>query len=326
MIPAIRLFRVALPLGRAIPVKSQTAHSREILRIEKTLKDGRVIWADCSPLPGFHQETFAECLLSAQAYFSNPDRASDLASPISLKTALEALEWLTPPPRGEHWPDAFENSALLRVPERRDFDAVLESVAEARVCKVKIGPHDGPGSREFLKALGTVRADREIRIDFNQALDAGDSATLRDLIQGLPVAYIEEPCADPRQLKALARVLPIGLDESLGRDSELDALAKAWIVKPNCLGWTESLRRFEQEGPQQKVLSNVFESLSTLQLYAFAYRQRVTKPQALGFGTAFYMADDALPGTFNPKAYQGPWPSEALAPREGHQEILLWEG
>jgi len=338
-----RIYRVELPLTKAILVKGGQSASRSILRVECEAPNGQLIWADCAPLPGFHRETLEECALAAQDYFASfkqwsfsvplsfqgTSADSDLSAgslPISLRTSVEILKWAAVLPEPKPVIDMFENSAVLRIPEWADFDSTIESVTGARVCKVKLAATDSKRAREFLVQLVNARSDRELRIDCNQDLQAMDVKGLSHLIRGLPLAYVEEPCSSPLILKSFAKALPIALDESLGLDSELDGLAKAWVIKPNCLGWTETLRRFSDPGPQLKVLSNVWESLETLQLYAWAYRQSVTKPEACGLGTAFYMADDPSPLGWNCKTYTGPWPKTPLSPRiRDHHEVLLWE-
>lgn len=318
-----RIYRVSLPLLKPLPVKGQMLVTREILRVEQETWDGRKLWAECAPLPGLHQETLAECLEAAKDYVSLPALATR-ELPISLQTALEILEWQLECPEAKPVADHFANAALLGVPDAHDCDAVIESLALAPVCKVKVGARNLSGARRFLQALASAHDSRELRIDCNQALENCGLDEVKALLQGLPIAYIEEPYAAIEKLKGIARILPVALDESLGMDRELDALAKAWVIKPNRLGWHRSLALFADPGPQAKVLSNSFESLATLQLYAWAYRQNVRRPEACGLGTAFYMADAVAPGAWNAKCYRAAWPNSPLAASD-HRGELVWE-
>ncbi|MBC7530117.1 MAG: hypothetical protein H7318_00970 [Oligoflexus sp.] len=320
-----RIYAVKLPLLKPIPVKRQTLLTREVLRIEQDNWDGRKAWAECSPLPGFHNESLAECLAAAIEFFTLSAFMSQ-ELPVSLKTAVEILDWQMelPVPSSKVFTGDFENSALLTVPELHDFDCTLQSLDQARVCKVKVGSEGLRTSRLFLEALLATRRDRELRVDCNQALETSSEVEVRALLEGLPIAYVEEPFDNLERLKAFARSFPLALDESLGLDTELDALAKAWVIKPNRLGFHKTLERFADAGPQVKILSNSFESLETLQTYVWAYRNIVKNPQACGLGTAFYMADSALDGGWDPKVYRSAWPVAPVADC-GHRGELIWE-
>ncbi|RYZ57198.1 MAG: hypothetical protein EOP07_10585 [Proteobacteria bacterium] len=318
-----RIYRVSLPLLKPILVRGQEQFTRDIIRIEQESWDGRKAYAECSPLPGLHEETLEECLAAAKEYLALPAFAS-MDLPPSLKTALEILEWQLDIPELKLFPDAFENSALVTVPAAEDHAEVIASLTDARVIKVKIGTRDLNNSRRFLEALSKARPDRELRLDCNQAFENCGIDEVKQLMEGLPVRYVEEPFSDITKLKAFARIIPIALDESLGLDSELDSLATAWVIKPNRFGWQKALELFAHPSPQDKILSNSFESLATLQLYAWAYRRFVVNPKPCGLGTAFYMADEVKIGSWNPKTFLADWPYEAIADYSERGE-LVWE-
>lgn len=318
-----RIYQVSLPLLKPILVRGEEQFTRDILRIEQETWDGRKAYAECSPLPGLHEESLSECLAAARDYLSLPAFAS-MDLPPSLKTALEVLEWQLEIPELKLFPDSFENSALVAVPRAEDHAEVIASLADARVIKVKIGTGDLSNSRRFLEALSAARPDRELRLDCNQAFESRGIDEVKQLIHGLPVRYVEEPFSDLSKLKAIAPIIPIALDESLGLDGELDSLAVAWVIKPNRFGWDKTLELFAHQGPQDKILSNSFESLATLQLYAWAYRRFVVDPKPCGLGTAFYMADEVKVGAWNPKTFLADWPYEAIADYSERGE-LVWE-
>ncbi|MBC7660527.1 MAG: hypothetical protein H7249_12585 [Chitinophagaceae bacterium] len=320
-----RIYRQDLALSRPIPVKQRRDGVRQILRLVCETLDGRFVQADCAPLPGFHNETFDQCRIAAQEYFAGGGLS---AQPVSLKTTLELMEWqlshsaMPPLSPLSH----FENSALLTIPVDQGLWAEhIQSAADARVCKVKIGASDLRLARAFLCELASSRTDRMLRIDCNQALETSGIEGMQRLIKGLPLAYIEEPFASLPLLLDLSKRLPLALDESLGRDPFLDQAAKAWVIKPNTLGWFRTLERFQDEGPQDKILSNCFESYETLQTYAFAYSRFVSNPDACGLGTAFYFANPCPSGVWSAAVYSSPWPEAAvpdcLATKKGE---LLW--
>jgi O-succinylbenzoate synthase len=318
-----RIYQLNLPLSKAILVRGKEVFTREILRIEQESWDGRKAYAECSPLPGLHRESLGDCLEAAKEQLTLPAFAS-LDVPPSLKTALEILEWQLEIPEPRQYSDSFENSALIAVPKSEDHAEVIDSLSAARVVKVKLAASDLKNARRFLENLAFARPDRELRLDCNQAFENFTLDEIKQLIEGLPLRYIEEPFSDIPKLKAIAKLLPIALDESLGLDAELDALAFAWIIKPNRFGWEKTLDYFAHAGPQEKILSNSFESLATLQLYAWAYRRHVREPKPCGLGTAFYMADEVKAGSWNPKSFLSDWPSEAISDYSERGE-LVWE-
>lgn len=312
MIPArFRIHRVKLHPLRELPVGLSFESKRVVLRL--TVADARgKPYADVSPLPGLHAESLEECLETAIQYFTGQGPKL----PPSLDTALG---FLNEPPLSDTCGSqraVFENSALV------SLDRPVPIPIHARVCKLKIGHASLAEAAKLMQALLIERSDREFRLDCNQALQSGSVAEVKALIAKFPVSYIEEPFSSLAALKEIARHLPIALDENLGKDSELDALAKAWIIKPNVLGFALTKARLLDRSPILKVLSNAFESDASLQLYSYYYKRWVSQPQALGFGTAFYFP--AAVCDWNPRIYHGPWPLVPFS-KAAFEGELVWE-
>lgn len=307
--PKVRIHRVNLHPLRPLPVAQEFTSSRTFLRLSMESDRGHR-QVDVSPLPGLHRESLDECFEAAKLYFQ--DRSTVI--PPSLDAALGFLlieEEVDSSPSG-----TWENSALL------SCDQLNPISPEARVCKIKIGRSGLKAAEQVMSSLLAERSDREFRLDCNQILRSDSLSDIQALVENFPISYIEEPFRDIPQLKEIARSLPIGLDENLGRDSELDALAKAWIIKPNVQGFARTEALLKDKSPVLKVLSNTFESDATLQLYAYFYRKWVDRPQALGFGTAFYFA--AAEADWSPRVYAGPWPQSAFSSARVEGE-LLWQ-
>lgn len=303
--PKVQIYRLQRNPIRPMPVMGFRVSKRSFLRL--ALEDSRgKRYVDCSPLPHLHRETLDDCLEAAKLYFQD----KRVTLPVSLSTALHFLSEEENPPKDGLW----ENSALVSLG--------MPVPLEARVCKVKVGAHDLSEARVYLKALRTEREDREFRLDFNQALEESSYDELKRLLKDLPVAYIEEPFSSVTKLKEFARNFPLALDEHLGVDDELDRLAKAWVIKPNVLGYDRAKKRFQDKSDVQKILSNVFESAESLQLYAAVYRNWTEKPKALGFGTAFYFP--SRDEEWNPAVFQGPWPSRLFSQADFEGD-LLWQ-
>lgn len=304
----VRLYKLRLPALRELRVGQRNLRDREVLRISVDFDDERAKrYADCSPLPFLHRESLDEVTDLAKQF----SVGAALELPPSLATAMESLNYVDRPLSGD-----WENSALL----------TLGSVApvEARVCKVKVRGGELAQLADYLRLLLEANPSREFRIDCNEGLDVTSLSLLQSLAREFPIAYFEEPVADFKTLKEMARVLPIALDENLGRDPELDGLAKAWVIKPNVLGWSQSLQRFRDPSPVSKILSNVYESAASLQLYAHAYFTFVDRPMALGFGTAFYFNEKNC--EWDPRVWRGHLPARAFSRAPFSDEgVLLWE-
>lgn len=305
----VRIHRVNLHPLRPLPVAQNFEVSRVVLRISLESERGHRV-VDVSPLPGLHAESLEDCLESAKDYFEG----IEASLPPSLDAALGflSLEGLSESPRSGRW----ENSALL------SLDQPSPVSPEARVCKIKIGRAGLQAAERAMRALLREREDREFRLDCNQILRSESLSDIQRLIKNFPIHYIEEPFRDIDQLKAIARELPIALDENLGRDPVLDALAKAWVIKPNVQGFARTRALLQDKSPVLKILSNSFESDASLQLYAYFYRSWVDHPQALGFGTAFYFP--AAEREWVPRIYSGSWPVKAFSAVDVEGE-LLWQ-
>lgn len=300
----IRLFQVDLRPIRPLQVGGHRLDERKVLRI--MIGSGHTRYVDCSPLPFFHKETFEDCFEAARAHYSG----LTVALPVALSTALDALAFAFASPRSGEW----ENSGLL------GLDSLPDSLM--RMVKIKAGYHSLYEVKQFLNSVLTQSPQTQFRIDCNQLLKSADMGELKSLFDEFPIQYIEEPSSSIEVLKSLARILPIALDENLGRDIELDSLAKAWVIKPNRLGWSNTIERLSDRSDVLKVLSNTYESDASLQLYAYLYAQTVSQPQALGFGTAFYF--DESKARWNPRVQKGVWPTTPFAEDE-FEGTLLWE-
>ncbi|RZA18865.1 MAG: hypothetical protein EOP10_20440 [Proteobacteria bacterium] len=277
---------------------------RKVLRI--AAQSGPTRYVDCSPLPHFHKESFDDCLVAAKAHFSG----ESVKLPVSLSTAVDALAFDFASPRAGAW----ENSGLL------GLDSPIDSLM--RVCKIKTAHHSLNELKKFLDLVMKRNPLTEFRIDCNQLLKSVDLYGLKSLVDDYPIQYIEEPSSSIADLKSLAKIIPIALDENLGRDKELDALAKAWVIKPNGLGWSKTVERFSDRSEILKVLSNTYESNASLQLYAYLYAQTVNQAQALGFGTAFYFEESNL--EWNARVQKGFWPALPFA-QDDFEGTQLWE-
>lgn len=311
-----RFQRIELPLRQALPVQGTFLSKREILRIEGEDCDGRLFFADCSPLPGLHGESLDDCEAALAKGVVVEWQSRDPKRPFahtpfkSLKTALELLH-LLPSAREFRLErcDRFQNSQLVVLPEPGQESECLEALDPRRgVLKVKVGRQDIGRERELLQEIVKRVPKASLRLDANTSLSKDAFKVRAQAFRDLPLAYYEEPCSDLALLSELCADFPIALDENLAANRELRRRAVAWVLKPNLYGFTETLEYFAEATSQKKplVLSNAFESLPTLQTYAWFYGLLVPKAEAFGFGTVDYLME--APGNWDPGSMD--WPSQ----------------
>ncbi len=273
-----RLYQWDLKPERPIPVASQRLKERVVYRLEREW-NGSCHSVDISPLPYFHQESLEDCYLALKAWV----KGSSVKLPPALSFALSALDYAqAAKPLSGIW----ENTQLLTV-DQKTLPSEL-----GKVCKVKLTNCTLTSARDFLHRLVAINPKIRFRLDCNQVLNTHAFSDLQAFVSDFPVDYIEEPFAEISTLKQMARMMPIALDETLGRDPELDGLAKAWVLKPNLRPWQDFVTRLQDPRPIQKVLSNVFESTLSLRLYAHVYASYCAHQEPFGFGTAYYLRDE----------------------------------
>ena len=167
-----------------------------------------------------------------------------------------------------------------------------ESGSDAHeIIKVKIGrdpSRDVPRLRSVLEQSPHCR----LRLDGNRLLSL---AQVLEVVSSLPhdrIEYVEEPLADPSQLPELAKVVPVGLDESLHDPtaSRHEDAPGAWVhvMKPTRLGSLEELAdevTFAENLQRDVVLTSCFESPWTLGVLC-RVAQRYGLCRAQGLGTA----------------------------------------
>lgn len=113
--------------------------------------------------------------------------------------------------------------------------------ASGACIKIKVGP---TGDVERVRAIAAAAPNARLRVDANRSWPADRVVELMRAYAGLPIDYIEEPCADAAALATREPLpLPIALDESLAAiaEHELDVALRsgriaALVLKPTLLG------------------------------------------------------------------------------------------
>ena len=232
---------------------------RAAILVEVTTDAGHKGLGEAAPLPGMSPpgddlEAAAAALaaLAARVPFDVAPEllaiaaiAADLAPVPSARFAIEtALATAAASEHGCPLADLLAPSPVRTLPCAVVVDdlaaAFAATTAGARALKVKVGDQgDLARVHELARALPGVR----LRLDANQRWPAaGLAERLRDLA-GLPIEFLEEPCADPTALLGERLACPLALDESLATLDD-DALTSALharglaaiVIKPTLVG------------------------------------------------------------------------------------------
>ena len=294
-----RFAKLSVPMAPPLPVAGGLSE-RQLAFVEV---DGCM--AEVSPLPGLHQESLSEAL-------------DDLAAgTLRTPSARFAESVLRAQRDGESW---TQRDAMRTLPAMNALVVGDESGSDAHeVIKVKIGrdpSRDVPRLRSVLEQSPHCR----LRLDGNRLLSL---AQVLEVVSSLPhdrIEYVEEPLADPTQLPELAKVVPVGLDESLHDPtvSRHEDAPGAWVhvMKPTRLGSLEELAdeiTSAEKLQRDVVLTSCFESPWTLGVLC-RVAQQYGLSRAQGLGTAnLYAAwpavdvSSSLPEVELPELDWQPW-------------------
>ena len=266
-----RFAKLSVPMAPALPVAGGLLE-RELAFVEV---DGCV--AEVSPLPGLHQESLSEAL-------------DDLAAgTLRTPSARFAESVLRAQQDGESW---TQRDVTRTLPALNALVVGDETGSDAHaVVKVKIGRDP---SRDVPRVLSVLEQlpHCQLRLDGNRLLSL---AQVLEVVSSLPhdrIEYVEEPLVDPSQLPELAKVVPVGLDESLHDPtaSRHEDEPGAWVhvMKPTRLGSLEELAdeiSCAEKLQRDVVLTSCFESPWTLGVLC-RVAQRYGLSRAQGLGTA----------------------------------------
>lgn len=230
----------------------------------------RVGRGECSPLPGYSNDTLEACrdaLLSIEPNMlselkehacavlpgESPLSIAELLAPLSLPPAAEFALWSALIELGGRT-RLVKNAAPIPVATLVDLNQLhtldrrelLLSLSKTQTVKVKVSPHITDVQVEFLRELAHHST---LRIDMNGAFDLERDGALLASLFSVPIEFAEEP-VPPSQLRALFERFdaPIALDESLQAEDALSLVHKhqhqlaALVVKPTALGMGRALK------------------------------------------------------------------------------------
>lgn len=319
-------YRYRLPFTAPVRVGGDAHDHRDGLLVRICAGD-REGWGDVAPLPGFSETSLASAIKACRRWAEaetvrdarvewGDGRASihrpGPALPPSAAFGVEqALLTLAAHPHRKGIVD------VLGEPRRRSIpinaltsaatDAVLDDAralcdAGYETIKIKVGRVDLETEAQRIRQVqDAVGADVAVRLDANRAWTPAAARRMANALGKPPIAYVEEPLADPSGLPSLVVETGwrVALDETVREIAPTDlsdhAYATAIVLKPSLMGLDASLRWMDAAADRgiRVVLSSAYESgVGLRMLIALAARTPTT--EAAGFGPYRRLAADVL--------------------------------
>ncbi len=254
-IASVTGFRYRLPLRAPLRLGAHTIAAREGLLVRVTVATGGAGWGDAAPLPGFSSETLDE---AAEAL----DAAASALRGRAVEEALAyvAAEGATPSVRFGLELALFDLRAQAAAtplpavlgPAPRSVVSLNGLIAETgpaalaaaerlpaagyRAVKLKVGRQAVADDAALVRRVKARLGAAALRLDANRAWSLDAARAFAEAVADVPIAYVEEPLADPSALPTLAAetALPVALDERVqeGARPAAPPYARAVVLKP----------------------------------------------------------------------------------------------
>ncbi|MBI3124916.1 MAG: o-succinylbenzoate synthase [Ignavibacteriales bacterium] len=288
IIEEAKYFPFALKLKTPFQNSLTTFTERKGLILKLTNELGNVGYGECSPLPGFSEESLKEAessLSKTFAFLYQTEFENDFSIPSKLSSVKFAVEqamlslafqrdsmfWIrklglvnrTIPVSSVLGFDSMEN-ILSKIQEKIElgFDTF----------KIKVGRENPYDDFELLEAIrNTFGYDIKLRLDANQKWSSDEAIEYLERFKDYIVEFVEEPCEFTcSTFKTVEEShIPIALDESIKsqKEAELyikDCKAEFLVIKPMIAGGIfSSLKIIEAAQLTNKkiIISSAFESV-----------------------------------------------------------------
>ena len=328
----IEIYEYNLPLVGPLHLGKNVLTNRPGLIIKIGHDDRKVGYGDIAPLPGFNPESIQE---AREAAIRWADYAIELMRSNDDLDDEEVLCSLTATPSvlfgaecaalglaysaGATFTDGLFSKTRRYVSVNGYINGPMESAIKKAqflrdngyiAAKVKVGRQSVKQDAEMVHEVLKILGDKvELRLDANRAWSYDDAIAFARAIDGVRIAYIEEPLAAPSRLKQFAEKsgLPVALDESIAEGLYQDDFlqnktwARAVILKPTLLGGTRTAEDWAAEAVEyglKPVVSSCFES--GVGLIALAHLAAIITEEDIpaGLDTYDWLAEDLLERRF----------------------------
>ena len=237
-----RLYRYRVPFAAPVRLGGAWHAYREGLLVRRAVGEASFGWGEIAPLPGFSTESLQSVISGFQGGYAAPGCAVPPSVTCGMEMALLQCQALTAADAGLRR-RTLHTAALLWQDVQPNVVAHAEAARAAgyRAVKLKVGRRALDAEIRLVRAVRrAIGPDAALRLDANRAWSLREATEFAAGIAGLDVAFVEEPLASPDKLPAIARLMPVALDETLAGLS-IGALAQhryaaAVVIKPMLLG------------------------------------------------------------------------------------------
>ncbi|MDA7745958.1 o-succinylbenzoate synthase [Psychromonas sp.] len=295
---SLSLYRFSLPFNQPIHFKGHQLAERQGLWIIEHNPSGKDFIGECCPLPGFSDETLAQCeqqllkLLKTDTQNIESIALDNLLLP-SVSFALSCLQQQIP------WQSLKKvnelNSISLLQGDPSEILLRYQSLNYPPLVKLKVARMSIEQEVEILSSLISLNPKIRFRLDANQQWTAQQYVEFLTKTNRQHIDYIEEPTvslADNLTISEKFNVC-IGLDESLLSNQYLPIhpCIKALVIKPTLIGYPERINALLIHAQEQQLtvsISASFESpiaVNQLHYLAMKWQQVYNISFSLGLDT-----------------------------------------
>lgn len=309
----IQVFKYRLPFIKPLPFKNVLLTEREGLLVRLEDAEGYEGWGEIAPLPSFSEESLAEAEAQLRRVTMKVQDFWNIFGFVSWYPAVRfGLEWAL------LQLGVARSGASCYAKNRASVDlngllvgSAADCLAEAerfkakgyQAVKLKVGHRALAEDIALVQALVHVLGETcALRLDANQAWSFEEATSFARAMQGLPIAYLEEPTLNWQEGMALTKQfgLPVALDESLRQNTSLWTTANpaAFILKPTLQGSIAQALHWGAAAAKRDIpvviSASVETGLGTKALVAMASYLNPTKAVPIGLDTYNWLAKDVL--------------------------------
>lgn len=325
----IHTYTYQLPLNQILNINNQIIESRQGVIIRLTDELGNEGVGEIAPVPGVHQEHYADILnqiktvgidllntdqIDTKKLFESIRQIEGIRSwypsvRFGIESAMINLAMMSEQDLSNLVEDhPIRNKISVNALVTGDTDTILNIVAQKlaenfKCIKIKIGRNAIEKEIDLVQSVDKVIKNKAtLRLDANRAWGIKTAITFINGIKNCNIEYIEEPLLNPVQLSELATQtdIPFALDESITDKSfdfiKSDLRIRALVIKPTVIGSLDKtfrLLKYAKKTGLTAVISDTYSSGVGLSFLVWL-ASFIDKETPMGFDTYPCLTSDIL--------------------------------
>jgi o-succinylbenzoate synthase len=325
----ICIYTYQIPLNRILNINNRVIESRQGIIIRLTDEQGNEGIGEIAPLPGLHQESYADTLnqikmishklkdmdqIGVKGLFNSIGQIEGIrycypSVRFGIESAIVNLVMISKQDSShlvsnEPLRNQITVNALVEGNPGTLLNMVSQKLTENFKCiKLKVGRDAIGKDIDLVKSVDKIIKNKAtLRLDANRAWDIKTTINFINAIKDCHIEYIEEPLKNPSHLSDLEKQadIPLALDESITDTSfdfdKSDLRIKALVIKPTLigsLGKTFQLLNYAKKTGLTAVISDTYSSGIGLSFLVWL-ASFVDKDTPMGFDTYPCLSSDIL--------------------------------